>query len=392
MTYLIPKGLSSKTPLNYYRMKKSIFYSSLTLLLLTFGNIAAKSKLEVSVTNPSELNRSIETVEVSWSDIADKGLEAEKCIVLNDREEEIASQVVYNAQHEAEYLLFQTQLKAAESAQFTIRKGTPAEYPTQIFAKAEPKRYNDFAWENNVIAYRIYHTDLIPIDGPSSGIDVWSKRTQEMVIEKWFSHMNYHKDHGQGCDSYKVGPTLGAGGIALLENNHIKGFGNYTTVVIRANGPLRLIAEFSFEEQNINGQKVSMKKTLTYDAGKSLNKFDVVFNTELKELPVVTGITKRKGKGQLCMNEELGCIMYWEPKNAPNGHTGVGIVMPEASTMGTLENHIVAYGNAKPQKKFTYYSGACWDKGGIFTSAKAWKAHLQQHKEQLSLPLQVTVK
>lgn len=372
-------------------MRHIKYLLGLVVLLVNINFAFAKSEVVIKVENSSGIDRAIETVEVEWNLLAAKGLKADQTIVLDADGNEIPSQIIKSKAGEAQQLIFQVQLDADADKAYTIKKGKPVAYPTKVYGKMVPTRYNDFAWENDVMAYRIYHSDLIPIDGPSGGIDVWSKRTSDLIVDKWYKDGGYHHDHGQGCDFYKVGPSLGAGGISLLEDGKMQKHANYTDAKIIASGPIRLIVEFSFAEQSVNGKTVAMTKTLSLDAGSSLNRFDVVFDTELKELPLTTGIVKRSGKGQVCMNEELGCIMYWEPEYKTYGHAGLAIIMTEASTMGTLENHIVAYDKATPNKAYTYYSGACWDKAEHFNTPKEWKAYLQLYKQQLTKPLKVTV-
>lgn len=370
-------------------MKSYIF--KIALLLFIFTNCSAKDKTSITVSNPTEADRTIETIEVEWETLVAKGFEAGQTIVLNAKGKEIPSQIIYDADEKAKCLIFQTQLKAKAEAKFSITKAQPAEYAPQVYAKMASERYNDFLWENNVIAFRIYHSDLIPVDGPSGGLDVWSKRTNELIIDTWLDHKDYHKDHGQGCDFYKVGPTLGAGGISLLEDGKMKKHTNYTSAKILAQGPIRLIVEFSFPQQTINGKTVATTKRLTFDANSSFNQFDVTYTTALENLPLVTGIVKRPQEGKMCMDEVNGCLMYWEPEHAPYGHQGLAIILPEAATMGTLENHLVAYSNARPNKPFTYYSGACWDKAGKYTTPMQWKTHINEYKQQLETPLQITV-
>ena len=69
------------------------------------------------------------------------------------------------------------------------------------------------------MAFRIYGQALVPIDGPSNGIDLWYKRTSDLIIDKWYANdlagiASYHNDNGEGLDDYKVGRTLGAGAMA----------------------------------------------------------------------------------------------------------------------------------------------------------------------------------
>ena len=377
-------------------MKRCIL--RIAVLLFIFTNCSAKDKVAIttvktviSISNLTESDRNLETIELDWSKIATKGFKAGKTIVRNAKGEEIPSQIIYDANNEAKYLLFQTQLKSKTQKKFSLEKGQPKAYATQAYVKIAPERYNDILWENDKIAFRLFHADLIPIDGPSGGLDIWSKRTHEMVIKKWLGHMDYHNDHGLGCDFYKVGPTLGAGGISILEDGKMMKHSNYIKGEIIAQGPIRVIAEISFPEQSIKGKPVTMTKKISFDAGSSFTKFDVTFSSELKDLPLVTGIHKRDHPGNVCMDEANGCLTYWEPEQAPHGHQGLAIILPEAATMGTLENHLVAYGHATANKPFTYYSGACWDIAGYYTTPKQWKAYINTYKQQLKTPLKITV-
>src|SRR3546814_20250136 len=69
---------------------------------------------------------------------------------------------------------------------------------------------DDFAWENDKIAFRMYGKALEGTAGDAHGIDVWVKRTSELVINKWYKSGDYHKDNGVGMNYYILGMTLGA--------------------------------------------------------------------------------------------------------------------------------------------------------------------------------------
>ena len=45
---------------------------------------------------------------------------------------------------------------------------------------------DDFAWENDKIAFRMYGPALEADGEVSSGIDVWSKSTPRLVINDWY--------------------------------------------------------------------------------------------------------------------------------------------------------------------------------------------------------------
>ena len=77
----------------------------------------------------------------------------------------------------------------------------------KTFCRFVPERMDDFAWESDRIAHRMYGPALITGEGTiSSGVDVWVKSTRNMIINKWYKSGEYHADHGEGLDGYSVRP------------------------------------------------------------------------------------------------------------------------------------------------------------------------------------------
>ena len=85
-------------------------------------------------------------------------------------------------------LLFQHDFAAGErSATFTVEKtaaDAPA-FPVKTFARFVPERLDDFAWENDRVAHRMYGAALEtwqkePLT--SSTVDVWLKRTRRLIV------------------------------------------------------------------------------------------------------------------------------------------------------------------------------------------------------------------
>lgn len=68
------------------------------------------------------------------------------------------------------------------------------------------------AVENSHSAFRIYFND-------SGAIDVYSKsgRGMELLKYHWYPTAAQQAEYGAGCDEYKVGKTIGLGGIALWD-------------------------------------------------------------------------------------------------------------------------------------------------------------------------------
>ena len=71
------------------------------------------------------------------------------------------------------------------------------------------------AVENPWYALRIYFND-------SGAIDLYSKSGKQMELRKylWYPTREQQENEGAGCDEYRVGKTVGLGGIALWNKDH----------------------------------------------------------------------------------------------------------------------------------------------------------------------------
>ena len=142
--------------------------------------------MTVSVANPSGLARPSETVEVPWSEILLRipGALPDHLLVKDATGNSLPSQVLNfhpeNRKGLFDSFLFQYDFASGEkSASFTIEATTEPvpPFPSKVFARYVPERFDDFAWENDRIAHRIYGQALeTPSAGKSmmtgSGIDV----------------------------------------------------------------------------------------------------------------------------------------------------------------------------------------------------------------------------
>ncbi len=84
------------------------------------------------------------------------------------------------------------------------------------YCRFVPERVDDFAWENDKIAFRAYGPALHD-KAEDSGFDCWLKRVDYPIINKWYKEnaagKSYHKDYGEGYDPYKAGSSRGCGGV-----------------------------------------------------------------------------------------------------------------------------------------------------------------------------------
>ena len=134
---------------------------------------------KVTVTNDSELDRINETVEIDFADLLEShpDLTAENVTVYNAKGVQIPSQF-YQEMDGKSVLLFQATVPTGTSAYYTIKAGEREDFPVMAYSRYVPERLDDYAYENNMIAGRVYGPALS--DPRTFGPDVWLKCTDKI--------------------------------------------------------------------------------------------------------------------------------------------------------------------------------------------------------------------
>ena len=347
--------------------------------------------ISVKIANTLNLWRKDEVIELDWSSLMQRNAQimSASFVVVNPLTSgQCPYQIINDEAGKPAKLLVQTTLAPGTTIFLYIKKGTPGIFKTKTFGRYVPERKDDFAWENDKIAFRMYGPALQATGEVSSGIDVWVKRTPGMIIDKWYKLDNYHTDHGEGLDCYKVGPTLGAGGIAPFAKGKLYYSKNWATYKVIFTGTLRTVFELTYQPWTFNGIEISETKRITLNAGSQLNLVEVTYDAKgLDTIPVAAGIVKRNPKGVIVMNEKEGFISYWEPASGENGTTGVGIVIPGNMGMAEVENHLVAFTKAINKKPLKYFQGACWDREAEINNEDEWTNYLREFSLKVQTPL-----
>ena len=274
---------------------------SLLIVILTIACTTLKRK-KISITNTSTLNYESKVVEIPWKEIITQYPKLDSTnfrIVEAVLKEEVPFQLEYAGNSMIKNVLVQLSLKANAIIELEIEQKTPRAITSKTFGRYVPERLDDFAWENDIIAFRMYGKALeLQGKGNAYGTDVWVKNTDKLVIDERYKRGKYHEDHGDGMDYYHVGCTLGAGNIAPYKNDSIWYSKNYYQYKVLDNGPLRTSFQLDFETWLVAGEKVIATKTVSLDAGTQLNKITVSYVFENDEImPAVIGIIKRPEEG-----------------------------------------------------------------------------------------------
>jgi hypothetical protein len=375
----------------------------LSLLPARSGSLQ-NNQLVVTVKNDMDAARASETVVLSMKDISTPLQTSDwKRIRVADQaagQELVTQGIDMDGDGEADLLLFQSGFKAGESRSFTLKGGepkVPAREQFKAYGRFVRERCDDFAWENDRIAHRMYGAALEtykPEPLTSSAVDVWVKRVRRLVINDWYMVDNYHVDTGEGADLYSAGASRGCGGSGIWDNAKLFVSRNFINSKVIANGPIRVVFELTYAPWDANGHMVSEVKRLTLDAGQNFDRFESYYKTD-SGAPVTYAIGIKKGPGSnMLSNREEGWMRTWEPlQKGQGGNLGCGIIIDPAALLDFTEgdgNYVVVAKTPAGQPA-VYYAGFGWDRSGDFSGASDWDAYVRQFVRRVSSPLKVSI-
>lgn len=390
------------------KITKGIVALMLSSTLLSYSQ---KSKI-ITIFNPLKIDREFETVEISKSVL---GLKASDVLEKYNVREVGTSTILIsqcvdeNGDGISDVLLFQPKIKASASNKYELIPNNDSKTKEPIvfcYSRFVPERIDDYAWENNKVAFRTYGPvaqkmteDNVKGGTLTSGIDAWLKRVEYPILNKWYEKYTtgtgtYHKDTGEGLDNFHVGDSRGIGGIAVKVDTTYYYSKNFTSWKTITTGPIRTSFVLTYADWDAAGNKVTEVKHISLDYGSFLSKFEIVVSGTNS---ISTGITLHNNDGTTEGNLNEGWIDYWQPID--DSELGTGIVFPKNSA-NSFEKYVVSkkdlcnlYVNLKvTNNKVVYYTGFGWKKQGEFTTKEAWEKYLGVYATKINNPLVVKIK
>ncbi|TLU67592.1 DUF4861 domain-containing protein [Thalassotalea litorea] len=276
---------------------------------------------------------------------------------------------------------------ANESNETVAEQSTAvAEPKVMAYARFVPERNDDFAWENDKVAFRVYGP-AAPLKGHSSGVDAWLKRVDYSIIDKWYkNHINgisYHIDHGEGYDPYHTGISRGVGGSAVWVNGTAYAPHSYKSYKILESGGDNVVFNLVYEWYTPLGI-VKESKTISLPLGSQLYTVNSEFtlNDKPASLPIVIGVATHDEKAEAFFNEETGRISTWEDFDGQGLGTGA---LVEPSLVKEIkhiasdvkdESHIWIFTQSNEQGKLSYQAGFAWQAAGDISTNDQWQEYL----------------
>jgi hypothetical protein len=273
--------------------------------------------------------------------------------------------------------------------------------PNPLFARLVPERDDDFAWENELVAYRIYGTALEKTGQVFPGIDVWSKRPPRHVVDAWYKRdaegqrlndpsMSYHIDHGDGLDSYDVGHTPGDGGTAGWLDGAPVASRNASQVRITALGPVRLRFEVDYPAWRVGNATLHQYKVITLDAGSHLNEQVATYRIEgAPHATVAAGVAVHVGADPV--HDGATRIAVWDtPQKASAGRIATALLLApgETARYATTRDAAWALFDVADGGSIRFASGSGWSQGDM-PDFHTWQSYLHDYALRRSHPLQV---
>lgn len=375
--------------------------------VIFFSNCANNSNKTITVKNTLDFDRNFEVIEIEIStiktdDVTKIGIKNTKTGTL-----EITQLVDTNGDEKMDQILFQPNIPANEAVVFEIVEITKGKKPNAAlvcYSRFVPERTDDYAWENNVVAFRTFGPNAqyraengLKEPTLTSGIDAWLKRVEYPIINKWYKKYTektgtYHEDTGEGLDNFHVGSSRGVGGIAVKSDTSYYFSKNFTNWKTYTTGPLRTSFYLEYEDWDANGKLVKETKTITLDKHNYFSKIEVTIDGTNE---ISAGLTLHEKDGKVNGNSEKGWLSYWQPH--VDSEIGTAIVA-EKNVFSGYEKYDVAtkdlsnaYAHLNVNDgKVTYYAGFGWKKASKFTTNETWENYLNTFAKAINNPLEVS--
>lgn len=394
-------------------LKNSVSILGILVVLSSFSNVKVTTK-EIVIENSLNFDRTNEVISIPLKKLKKlaKNNTFENLAVKDQNGNEVVTQIIdIDLDGNPDELLFQVSIPAVTKVIYTvfidenINKQQPlSEYTT--YARFVPERTDDFAWENDRVAFRTYGPTAqhLAEEGKSggtlsSGIDIWLKKVKYSIIDSWYTKNvvtpgYYHIDHGEGYDPYHVGKSRGLGGTGIWLNDSLHTSKNFSKYKIIATGALRTIFELDYEPWSTFG--IREKKRISIDLGSNFTKFENTITTTNKIPNYTLGITLHKEKGKAALNTKKGVFRHWEPID--NSFVGEGIVLDPRVVQSAFAHHSNTMDQSQililtqpKSMKLIYYVGFSWLKSDQIQSVKDWDAMLTKQSNIIQNPLKIKV-
>ena len=365
------------------------------ILYFLFSPVGAQT---LTISNPTSAQRS----ELVAIDAAALGIGVGKGVVVRD---------VSNIERPTQWthdgkLLMEVHVRPHGEAVFTLQPGTPTAFRSWVDGRQYPERLDDIAFENDRIGFRIYGPALQKKGEKGYGYDLWVKRTTEFVLGELYRNdprLSFHLDYGKGVDCFAVGPTLGCGTPAILQNGEIRFPWCYETYKILDKGPLRFTVQIDF---STTADGITEHRILSIDKGSNFVESTVWFDGLKNPTDVLAGFPIRSAGAETVVKGS-DYIQYADPTIEPDRYQTqvyVALLFPDQNAtphsgqrsekvdIDIVQHHGVGIlRHYTSNQRFHYFIGAAWSEFDV-RSQDEWQCRINGFLQAKKQPLVVKIK
>lgn len=210
-------------------------------------------------------------------------------------------------------------------------------------------------WESDRVAYRLYLDER-------NAIDIFGKRQPEPVLARiGIGVDDYHAMADWGMDIFKVGESLGAGGIGTLRAGRAEQIGaSRISAAVVANGPQ--MAAIRVENRGWRGASGPVDLTTTYriEAGSRLT--HVAASASDSDTPIVAGLTHHAGV-EVLRSADKGAWRYvatYGQQSLAGDALGIALFYRATDVSTTGDDGRTLYVRFADPRAIRYAFGAAW--------------------------------
>jgi hypothetical protein len=269
------------------------------------------------------------------------------------------------------------------------------------------------SWENDIMGFRNYFDCR-------NAKDLFGKLNSDMVMDKIGTKESgsYHDLSDWGMDVLHVGPSLGAGGLAMFHKDSLYRLGSVDRFEFQvvSRGPVRSVFDLKLSGWNVDGKVLNATERISIWAGKYWFQSDVSIEgiegeAELT-IGIVTSYLKEEKPFEFVANKTYTGVATHDKQSMNDDFLGLGILvksaekirtgdaplLPEAVVKGSRwnqpvgETHFVTQ-KVSNKKVATHYFFAAWEKENASWAKKDnFKKLMKEQAEELSSPIVVKIK
>lgn len=251
--------------------------------------------------------------------------------------------------------------------------------------------------ENDKVGFRAFFDNR-------NGKDIYGKVVEAPVLDKVGVGASWHIMQPWGMDVLKVGNSLGAGGLAVVEKGEIYRLGDADKATFQTlyKGPLQAAFQLKFTNWDVAKSKRNGSETVSITKGAFYYRNDI--SLALTDAQTLLAGMANFGTDNVVYKKHNAAFSsistYGNQAEGTGTKLGLAILFPAddyvenqtATPSSPIPN--TSYVALKPAKNYqkTIYFFACWEKTSlIFSSQQGFVDYLQKTAQVLANPVQVKI-